>query len=257
MAKENGKNFALIDFAVYEGWEDHLTIWETALNVENSTWKRYKSCEGEFPSDEELDSIQGIVIPGSRYSANDNWTEAYSFVRKVVNRGSPQLYCGGFGSQLLAVAFDGEVGANRYNKFKFGSEDIQTLSHWVNHPILSKASKSEDIGGIRMMVFIKEIRLLKTHGQCVTKLPSGAKLAAFSPTCLNEVWFIGNNVLAMQSHPEFTVKLMEDRILPKLSEKGILSPPEVVESKDSLALPLNDDDVMVLDLIRQFLLFSA
>ena len=250
MAKENGKNFALIDFAVYEGWEDHLTVWETALNVENSKWKRYKSSEGEFPSDEELDNLQGIVIPGSRYSANDNWTEAYSFIRKVVDRGSPQLYCGCFGSQLLAVALDGEVGANPSNKFKFGSEDIQILSDWNNHPILSKARKGDDMP-------LKEIRLLETHGQCVTKLPSGAKLAASSQTCSNEIWYIGNNVLAMQSHPEFTVKLMEDRILPKLSEKGILSPAEVVESKDSLALPLNDDDVMVLDLIRQFLLFSA
>ena len=257
MANKNGKNFALIDFAVYEGWEDHLTVWETALNVENSKWKRYKSSEGEFPSDEELDSIQGIVIPGSRYSANDNWTEAYSFVRKVVDRGSPQLYCGGFGSQLLAVALGGEVGANPSNKFKFGSEDIITLSDWDNHPILSKASKIEDIWGIRVIVPLKEIRVFETHGQCVTKLPSGAKLAASSQICSNEVWYIGNNVLAMQSHPEFTAKLMEDRILLKLSEKGILSPPEVVESKESLALPLNDDDIMVLDLIRQFLLFSA
>ena len=250
MASKNGKNFALIDFAVYEGWEDHLTVWETALNVENSKWKRYKSSEGEFPSDEELDCLQGIVIPGSRYSANDNWTEAYSFIRKVVERGSPQMYCGCFGSQLLAVALDGEVGANPSKKFKFGSENIQILSDWDNHPILSKAQKGDDMP-------LKEIRLLETHGQCVTKLPTGAKLAASSQTCSNEVWYIGNNVLAMQSHPEFTVKLMEDRILPKLSEKGILSPPEVVESKDSLALPLNDDDVMVLDLIRQFLLFSA
>ena len=165
-----------------------------------------------------------------------------------MDRGSPQLYCGCFGSQLLAVALGGEVGANPSNKFKFGTENLHILTDWENHPILSKAEKSDGIP-------LKEIRLLETHGQCVTKLPTGAKLAASSQTCLNEVWYIGNNILAMQSHPEFSKKLMKERILPKLSDKGILSPVEVSESKVSLAFPLHNDDVMVCDLIRQFLIF--
>ena len=250
MSAENEKRFALVDFAVYEGWEDHLEVWKSALKMENSNWKRYKSSEGEFPSDEELESLQGIVIPGSRYSANDNWNDAYAFIRKVVERGSPQLYCGCFGSQLLAVALGGEVGANPSSKFKFGTENLQILSDWKNHPILSKARKGHEAP-------IKEMRLLETHGQCVTKLPSGAKLAASSQTCSNEIWYIGNNILAMQSHPEFTVKLMNERILPKLSEKGILSPDEVSESMKSLSIPLNDDDKLVCDLIRNFLLYSS
>ena len=242
--------FGLVDFAVYEGWEDHLEIWKSALKIKNSKWKRYRSSEGEFPTDEELDLLKGIVIPGSRYSANDNWTEAYAFIRKVVERKSPQLYCGCFGSQLLAVALGGEVGANPSNKFKFGSEKLQILPDWENHTILSNTKKETNSP-------LEEIRLLETHGQCVTKLPPGAKLAASSQTCRNEIWFIGNNILAMQSHPEFTVKLMEQRILPKLSEKGILSSAEVSESEDSLAISLNGDDVMICNLIRQFLLFST
>lgn len=250
MARTKQMFFGLVDFAVYEGWEDHLEIWKTALKMENSKWKRYRSSEGEFPGDEELNSLKGIVIPGSRYSANDNWDEAYAFIRKVVEKGSPQLYCGCFGSQLLAVALGGDVGINPSNTFKFGSECLQILPDWKNHPILSKAKKNDNAS-------LEEIKVLETHGQCVAKLPLGAKLAASSRTCRNEIWFIGNNILAMQSHPEFTVKLMKQRILPKLIEKGILSSHEVSESKDSLATPLNDDDIMMCDLIHQFLLSST
>ena len=110
MERKTDYSFALVDFATYEGWEDHLDIWKSSLNLNNCSWKRYKGSLGEFPSDADLDCLQGIVIPGSIYSANDNWNEAYNFIKKVVKRGSPQLFGGCFGSQLIAVALGGTVG---------------------------------------------------------------------------------------------------------------------------------------------------
>jgi len=247
MGSDEEQSFALVDFACYEGWEDHLEVWIDALKINNSKWTRYKSSEGEFPSDEELDGLQGIVIPGSRYSATDDWNEAYAFIKKVVERGSPQLYCGCFGSQLLAVALEGNVGSLPSGKFKFGSEDIEILPEWNNHPILgtAKSDSGEDL---------KKVTILETHGQCVTELPENAILAASSETCENEVWYIGNNILAMQCHPEFTVQLMKDKILDKLTAKGILSEDDVAESEESFEKELDDD--LVCELIRQFLCYQ-
>ena len=240
--------FALVDFAVYEGWEDHLEIWKNALEIDNSKWKRYNGSKREFPTDSELDTLHGIIIPGSRYSANDNWNDAYAFIQKVVERGSPQLFCGCFGSQLLAVALGGTVGANPSKQFCFKSENLEIKSDWYKHPVLCNFWEDGNFG------INKSIRLLETHGECVTGLPKNAILAASSDTCVNEIWYIGKNVLAMQSHPEFTVKLMKERILPKLIEKKLLSENEISLAESSFCQSL--DSRLVCGAIKEFLCYK-
>jgi len=252
--QEEELSFAFIDFGCYESepifdtGEHHLEVWINALNVNNSKWIRYKGSEGEFPSDEELYDLKGIVIPASRYSANNDWIEAYAFIRKVVERGMPQLYCAAFGSHLLAVALGGTMGSVPSGKFKFGSEDIKILPDWYKHPILGSAKSDSDKD-------LKNVTILKAHGHCVTELPENAVLAASSETCENEVWYIGNNILAMQCHPEFTAQLMRDKMLPKFAEKGLLSADEVEESAESFKKVL--DNNLLCNLIRQFLCYES
>ena len=251
--QEEELSFAFIDFGYYESerifetGEHHLEVWVNALKVNNSKWTRYKGCEGEFPTDEELYDLKGIVIPASRSSANDDWNEAYAFIRKVVERGIPQLYCAAFGSHLLAVALGGTMGSIPSGKFKFGSEDIEILPGWYNHPILGSAKSDSDDD-------LKKVTTLKAHGHCVTELPENAILAASSETCENEVWYIGNSILAMQCHPEFTAHIMRDKMLPKIADRGLLSTDEVAETAESLKKVL--DNSLLCNLISQFLCYE-
>lgn len=106
--------FALVDFEDADKWSDHLEIWRTSLGLREASWRRYNATIGEFPSEEELDQLQGVVIPGSRHSATDQrWqgvplhllcmhthhlvslctadSGGCEFVRHVVSRQRPQV----------------------------------------------------------------------------------------------------------------------------------------------------------------------
>lgn len=244
MELETDYSFALLDFEIFEDWNDHLEIWKNSLRLTSCSWKRYKASLGEFPSQDDLDHLQGIVIPGSRHSANDNWNDAYTFIKKVVKRGRPQIFGGCFGNQLLAVALGGTVDTNPSKRFCFRSEKLKLLPGWYNHPVLSCERNRANASS-------EEVRLLESHGECVIRLPPKATLAASSETLVNEVWYIGNHVLAMQAHPEFTPEILKERVLPKLIEKGTLYKKEVVFAHSSFSNHL--DSTIICDLIRQFL----
>ena len=64
----------------------------------------------------------------------------------------------------------------------------------------------------------KTLSMIESHGDQVVELPEGAVLLATSPTCVNEIWCL-RNVLAIQSHPEFTPKQMFKYILPMLKQE--------------------------------------
>ena len=63
MERETDYFFALVDFAVYDGWDGHLHMWKNALKLSDCSWKRYNGSLGEFPNQDDLDCLQGVVIP--------------------------------------------------------------------------------------------------------------------------------------------------------------------------------------------------
>ena len=173
----------------------------------------------------------------------------------MVERGKPQLYGGCFGSQLLAVALGGKVAQNPSKHFCFQSEELKINPNWNKHPVLINFSSTHKHSEKGTYTFGEnELRLLESHGECVGELPPGATLAASSKTITNEVWYIGHHVLAVQSHPEFSPKLMTDRILPSLMGKGMLSDNEALHAHASFDKPL--DSERMCDLIRQFLCYQ-
>jgi GMP synthase-like glutamine amidotransferase len=77
------------------------------------------------------------------------------------------------------------------------------------------------------------MRLLESHGDAVTELPLGAVALGSSTTCQHEVYSVGDSVLSFQGHPEFSVQLLQERILPALRENKRLSPAEEREALTS------------------------
>ena len=240
--------FALVDFEAGDKWSDHLEVWKKGLKLTNCAWIRYKAWKGEFPEEAELNIIQGIVIPGAAPSANNNWNEGYAFVKRIAERGKPQLYGGCFGAQLLAASLGGIVDSNPSKKLCFQSEQINLLSDWYKHPVLGCVGNRPN-----KPLEQDKVRLLESHGECVIQLPPGATLAASSKTTANEVWFIGSNILAMQAHPEFTPELLIKRVLPTFVKLGRLNEKEVLHAHSSFSKSLDSD--IICDLIRQFLSF--
>eukprot|EP00957_Ditylum_brightwellii_P101720 7752492-Ditylum_brightwellii.AAC.1 len=67
------------------------------------------------------------------------------------------------------------------------------------------------------------VHLLESHGDVVTALPPNAVWIGTSEYAPYEVYAIGDQVLAMQAHPEFWPELIIDKISPCLERKGILT----------------------------------
>jgi len=83
------------------------------------------------------------------------------------------------------------------------------------------------------------LRILQSHGDQVIQLPSNAVLLASSDTTENEIFRIGENIIAMQGHPEMSVKDLVDKILPALRNGNRLSAEEEERALASLQIPLS------------------
>ena len=97
------------------------------------------------------------------------------------------------------------------------------------------------------------MRLLESHGDTVTELPPGAVTLGSSRTCRHEVYIVGDNVLSFQGHPEFSVELLQDRILPALRDNQRLNPSEEKDALSSFE-ELEIDAQSNRTLVREFLL---
>jgi GMP synthase-like glutamine amidotransferase len=80
---------------------------------EEDSWSYYMATELEYPAEEELKHLKGIIFTGSRYSVNDEHSWLLPLKKKIQNTYAnyPSVKMLGvcFGNQLLCTALGGEV----------------------------------------------------------------------------------------------------------------------------------------------------
>ncbi len=142
---------------------------------------------GEFPPGPE--ACDGYIITGSAAGVYEDhpWLEpARAFIRDAI-AAERRLLGVCFGHQLIADALGGRVvksdkgwGIGRH------TYAVHTPMPWMR-PALS------------------ELSLLACHQDQVLTLPPGAQVLASSEFCEYAMLAIGDNVMTVQAHPEFTV----------------------------------------------------
>ena len=58
------------------------------------------------------------------------------------------------------------------------------------------------------------------HGDHISQLPENAVCLGSSERTENEIWKLGDRVLAIQSHPEFSAELIETLIINRIYDDG-------------------------------------
>eukprot|EP01084_Bolivina_argentea_P072497 131636_1 len=187
----------------------------------NESWTKYYCFDDEFPSDDELQNLSGVVITGSRFDAqgHDPWIcKLRDLIRRVHDKGI----------RSRETKLNDVNGINRINGINGGeSHTCRILGICFGHEIVSNALDGEsgptESGwqlGVQHIAlnddFYKQfpsitspsLPILKLHHDQVTKLPSNATVLASSWNVPFEMYNIGDNVLCVQGHPEFDAKYL-------------------------------------------------
>ena len=148
----------------------------------------YRVEDGEFPADPA--DHDGYIVTGSAagvYEEHAWLPPTREFLRCVLDAERRVLgVC--FGHQLLAQVLGGTVvksdkgwGIGRHVYAVHGAKP------WMDAPM-------------------REMALLACHQDQIVELPPGAEVLASSPFCEYAMLAVGDNVLTVQAHPEFSVE---------------------------------------------------
>ncbi|MFA6127910.1 MAG: hypothetical protein WC699_11435 [Bacteroidales bacterium] len=155
----------------------------------------YYVCDGVFPGSP--DECDGWIISGSRLSVYEEvkWIQRLKgFTREIAGSG---IHCIGvcFGHQVIGSALGGTV-RKAETGWCIGTHDFEIMVNepWMN-PWLPKA-------GLLMMCQDQ-----------VIDLPPDTVILARSPLCPNAMILVGENMLGIQGHPEFSVDFEHKLIL--------------------------------------------
>ena len=164
----------------------------------NFDFEVFAVCDGQFPTS--VRDCEAYLATGSRYSVYEpiDWIDqAKSLVKEIAASDLPYLgVC--FGHQLLAEALNGKV-----RKAESGwcvgvhSFELQVESSW-------------------MQPYQTNLNLLMMCQDQVQELPPNSQVLASAPNCPVGMFQVGDRMLGVQAHPEFSKAydqlLMETRV---------------------------------------------
>ncbi|KAM0939036.1 putative glutamine amidotransferase [Dioscorea sansibarensis] len=170
----------------------------------NERWDVYNVVDGDFSFLDEAEAFDGFVITGSITDAHadDEWVlrlrdavqELYRLKKRVLG------IC--FGHQIIARALGGATG-----RAEVGWElGLKTLA--------VDSVKIVEIYGIE---FPSRVEVIKSHRDQVSAIPPGAVVLASSEKTKFEMFAIGDQMLGIQGHPEFSEDVVMDIIRNRLS----------------------------------------
>ena len=257
------KRFAVLDCEDAVKWDGHAIALSRLLGRAGETWEHHRCWSGELPDLREIHTYQGLVVTGSHYSTRDDhahpWIGALKrFIAKTVVHGGVKVYGACFGCQVIAEALGGTVAPNTCGlPFVLKRETVVLTESFTDRPAfaaalaafpptaLRKTGRSEKKNGGAAPA---RLAVLQAHGDCVVSLPNGATLLGSSATAPVEMFALGEDVLAVQGHPELDAGAMLANIAPFARA---LSDDEKAAAKSSLRL--ETDHITLVGVVRAFL----
>lgn len=179
-------------------------FYQVTSNIEFSIFDVTKN---QFPKS--FDDCDAYLITGSKKSVYEtiDWIDTLAQWLIDADKVNKKLVGICFGHQLLAQTFGGET-AKASNGWGVGLNAYNVLSRkiWMNR---GETEAQDDL----LIESPDTVFLLASHQDQVLKLPEAAELLMSSEFCPNAAFTIGDNILGIQGHPEFSVDYSESLML--------------------------------------------
>ncbi|KAJ6355329.1 hypothetical protein OIU77_005837 [Salix suchowensis] len=191
----------------------YFNVFVKAFAEEGETWDLFRVVEGEFPDMNELHKYDGFVISGSPCDAygNDYWILKLCFILQTLDAMEKKVLGVCFGHQVLCRALGGKVGKS-YSGWDIGIRRVRIV---------------KDLSACRFPGDLTEIpsslSIIECHQDEVWEVPSGAEVIAFSDKTGVEMFAIGDHILGIQGHPEYTKDILHNLIDRLLNNNSIES----------------------------------
>lgn len=194
-------------------------------------WDICAVVDGQFPAEEELEKYDGFVITGSKHDAHgsEEWIAKLCALLQSLHEKKQKILGICFGHQVLTRALGGKTGKTDVG-WEIGLRKIQTTT--------ALASKVYAVGVPPVF------RVMQSHQDQVQVIPPGGELLGFSDKTPIEVFAVGDHVLGIQGHPEFTEDVVKDLIDTRLS-LGMLTEEEAKDARATLAAGKPDREALV------------
>lgn len=210
---------------------DYREMFPSLFSKVTTDWEFvfYDVCNGQFPND--ADDCAAYICTGSRFSVYDDepWIhQLKDFVNQLYQK--QKVYIGVcFGHQMLGEALGGKVRKSELG-WCVGAHTFEVL---YDEPWMIPA--------------VPSFNLLMMCQDQVQELPPNSTVLAQTPNCPVGMFKVGDSMLGIQAHPEFSkaydqalMELRVDRMGADTVEKGI----------KSLEKPV--DDLLIAGWIRNF-----
>lgn len=190
----------------------------------------YDVCNGVWPAS--LAECEAYLCTGSRWSVYDDvpWIhELKTFVRCVQESRTPFIgIC--FGHQMIAEALGGKVEKADYG-WGVGIRDLEITraEAWMQPPQTT-------------------LKLHYMHQDQITRLPANSVVLGRSDHCPVAAFRVGDTMLGLQAHPEFTHKYSEALLADRIARIGAA---RVSEAQASLLHPT--DETVFVQWVGEFL----